>query len=241
MSGDFAGKVALVTGASRGIGAALVRQLATAGATVVAIARNQACLEELDDEIRGLGGTPLVLVAEDLRQAEVIGRVGAALFERWGRLDILVGNAGVVGGGLRPVPHLEPDDWDEMIAVNLTANWRLIRALDPLLRSAEAGRAVFVTAPEAQQTPPYWGGYAASKAGLEAVVRCWAAETARISPMRINLFDPGTVATRLRRIACPGEDQSVLTRPETAAAACLTLCRSDCERHGDVVHLADLI
>lgn len=240
MAGAFADKVALVTGASRGIGAALVRQLAREGATVVAIARGQASLEELDDAVRAEGGAPLVLVPEDLRQPEVIGRVGAAIFERWGRLDILIGNAGVVGGGLRPVPHLEPADWDEMIAVNLTANWRLIRAMDPLLRSAPAGRAVFVTAPEAVEAPAFWGGYAASKAGLEAAVRSWAAETARLTPLRINLFDPGTVATRLRRIACPGEDQSTLTSPETAAAACLALCRPECQRHGERVRLADL-
>jgi len=240
MAGAFADKVALVTGASRGIGAAVTRQLALAGATVVAIARTQAALEELDDEIRAAGGTPLVLVPENLRQAEVAGRVGAAIFERWGRLDILVGNAGVVGGGLRPVPHLEPDDWDEMIAVNLTANWRLIRAMDPLLRSAPAGRAVFVTAAEAREAPPYWGGYAASKAGLEAVVRCWAAETARVSPLRVNLLDPGVVATRLRRIACPGEDQTPLVTPEAAAAGCLALCRDECARHGERVVLADL-
>lgn len=238
MAGAFADKVALVTGASRGIGAALVRALAREGATVVAIARGQASLEELDDAVRAEGGAPLVLVPEDLRQPEVIGRVGAAIFERWGRLDILIGNAGGIGGGLRPVPHLEPNDWEEMIAVNLTANWRLIRAMDPLLRSAPAGRAVFVTAPEAREAPAFWGGYAASKAGLEAVVRCWAAETARLTPLRINLFDPGTVATRLRRIACPGEDQSALTSPEAAAAGCLALCRPECQRHGEVVRLA---
>jgi len=238
MAGLFEGKVALVTGASRGIGAAVVRRLAAEGAEIIAIARNQPSLEELDDEIRASGGKPLVLVPEDLRKPEVIDRVAAAIFDRWGRLDILIGNAGSVGGGLRPVPHLEPKDWDEMIALNLTANWRLIRAMDPLLRMAEAGRAVFTAAPEASEAPAFWGGYAASKAGLEAMVRCWAAEVANVTRLRVNLLDPGVVATRLRTIAYPGEDQTVLTQPETVAEAFLSLCLPTCETHGEVVRLA---
>lgn len=238
MPGGLDGKVALVTGASRGIGAAVARRFAAEGAEIVAIARTQASLEELDDEIRAAGGKPLVLVPEDLRKPEVIDRVAAAIFERWGRLDILVGNAGVVGGGLRPAAHLEPRDWDEMIAVNLTVNWRLIRAMDPLLRMSGAGRAVFTAAAEADEAPAFWGGYAASKAGLEAVVRCWAAEVANVTRLRINLLDPGPVATRLRTIAYPGEDQTRLAQPDAVAEAFLSLCLPGCEKHGEVVRLA---
>ncbi|SEH31004.1 SDR family NAD(P)-dependent oxidoreductase [Magnetospirillum fulvum] len=240
MSGLLAGKVALVTGASRGIGAAVVRRFAAEGAEIIAIARNQPSLEELDDEIRAKGGKPLVLVPEDVRTPDVIDRVAAAIFDRWGRLDALVGNAGVVGGGLRPVAHLEPRVWDEMIAVNLSANWRLIRAMDPLLRMSEAGRAVFTAAAEAHEAPAFWGGYAASKAGLEAMVRCWAAEVANVTSLRINLLDPGPVATRLRTIAYPGEDQTRLTQPDAVAGAFLALCLPSCERHGDRVLAADL-
>lgn len=240
MSGLLEGKVALVTGASRGIGAAVVRRFAAEGAEIVAIARNQPSLEELDDEIRAAGGKPLVLVPEDVRTPDVIDRVAAAIFDRWGRLDVLVGNAGVVGGGLRPVAHLEPKVWDEMIAVNLSANWRLIRAMDPLLRMAEAGRAVFTAAAEAGEAPAFWGGYAASKAGLEAMVRCWAAEVAKVTPLRVNLLDPGPVATRLRTIAYPGEDQTLLTQPDAVAGAFLALSLPSCTRHGERVLAADL-
>ncbi|EPY02305.1 SDR family NAD(P)-dependent oxidoreductase [Magnetospirillum fulvum] len=240
MSGLLEGKVALVTGASRGIGAAVVRRFAAEGAEIIAIARTQASLEELDDDIRAAGGKPLVLVPEDLRKSEVIDRVAAAIFDRWGRLDVLVGNAGVVGGGLRPVAHLEPKDWDEMIAVNLTVNWRLIRAMDPLLRMSEAGRAVFTAAAEADEAPAFWGGYAASKAGLESMVRCWAAEVANVTRLRVNLLDPGPVATRLRTIAYPGEDQTLLTQPDAVAGAFLSLCLPGCEQHGEVVRSAQV-
>jgi NAD(P)-dependent dehydrogenase (short-subunit alcohol dehydrogenase family) len=235
MSGLFDGRVALVTGASRGIGAALVRRLAAEGAEVVAIARTQGALEELDDEVRAAGGKPLVLVPEDLRKPGLIDQVAAAIFQRWKRLDILIGNAGAIGGGLSPVAHHAPDDWDEAFAVNLTANWRLIRACDPLLRMAEAGRAVFTTSGAARGVHPYWGPYAASKAALETMVKTWAAEVANITALRINLLDPGPVATRMRAIAFPGEDQDKLPQPADVAEAFLPLCLPACTRHGEIV------
>lgn len=231
------GKVALVTGASRGIGAAVVRRLAAEGAEVVAIARTQGALEELDDDIRAKGGKPLVLVPEDLRKPDLIEQVAAAIFQRWGRLDILVGNAGTLGGGLTPVAHYAPDDWDESFSINVTANWRLIRACDPLLRMAPAGRAVFTTASQASGAEPFWGAYAAAKAALETMVRTWAAEIGAVTNVRANLLDPGVVATRLRTIAFPGENEAALPQPDAVAGAFLDLCRADCLRHGEVVRV----
>lgn len=235
MVGVLEGRVALVTGASRGIGAAVVRRFAAEGAEIVAIARTQGALEELDDEVRSAGGKPLVLVPEDLCKPGLIEQVAAAVFQRFARLDILVGNAGVIGGGLTPVAHHAPDDWEEAFAVNVTANWRLIRACDPLLRMAPAGRAVFTTAGQAGGAEPFWGAYAASKAALETTVRTWAAEIARVTAVKANLLDPGPVATRLRTIAFPGEDQSKLAQPGDVAGAFLDLCLPGCARHGEVV------
>jgi NAD(P)-dependent dehydrogenase (short-subunit alcohol dehydrogenase family) len=235
MAGRFDNTVALVTGASRGIGAAAVRQLAAEGAEVVAIARSQVCLEELDDEVRAAGGKPLVLVPHDLKSPDVLDQVGAAIHGRWGRLDVVIGAAGTLGGGLRPVAHFLPDDWAEVMAVNLTAHWRLIRATEPLLRAAPAARAVFLTDGAAVAAPAFWGPYGASKAALETVVRSWAAEIARVSAIRVNLFDPGPVATRLRCIAFPGEDQATLDSPEAAARDLLALCLPDCPHQGETI------
>jgi len=237
MPGLLHGRIALVTGASRGIGAAVVRRLAAEGAEIVAIARTQGALEELDDQIRTAGGKQLVLVAEDLRKFDAIDQIAAAIFQRWGRLDILVGNAGAIGGGLTPVAQHAPDDWDEAFAVNLTANWRLIRACDPLLRMAGAGRAVFTTSGITQGIHPYWGLYAASKAALETTVRTWAAEVANTTALRINLVDPGAVATRMRAIAFPGEDQARLAQPDDVAGGFLSLCLPACTRHGEVIKI----
>ncbi|CAA7627808.1 Dehydrogenase with different specificities [Candidatus Terasakiella magnetica] len=235
MAGRFDGRVVLVTGASRGIGAAVVRRFAAEGAEVVAVARTLGALEELDDQVQTAGGKKLVLVPEDLRNFDKIDHIAGAIFQRWGRLDALVGNAGAIGGGLSPVSHHAPDDWEEAFAVNVTANWRLIRACDPLLRMAPAGRAVFTTATAARTIEPFWGAYAASKAALEAMVKTWAAEVTNTTSLRINLLDPGIVATRLRTIAFPGEDQSKLVQPDDVAAAFLDLCVPECSRHGEVV------
>ncbi|MDO8605643.1 MAG: SDR family NAD(P)-dependent oxidoreductase [Phaeospirillum sp.] len=235
MAGLLDGRVALVTGASRGIGAAVARRLAAEGAEIVAIARTQGALEELDDQVRAAGGKPLVLVPEDLRNFDAIDKIAGAIFHRWGRLDILIGNAGAIGGGLSPVAHHAPDDWEEAFAVNLTANWRLIRACDPLLRMAEAGKAMFTTSGVAQGIHPFWGPYAASKAALETMVKTWAAEVVNTTQLRINLVNPGAVATRMRAIAFPGEDQTKLAQPDDVAGTFLSLCLPGCGHHGEVI------
>ena len=235
MSGRLDGRVALITGASRGIGAAVVRRMAAEGAEIIAVARTLGALEELDDQVQAAGGKKLVLVPEDLRNFDAIDKIAGAIFQRWGKLDILVGNAGAIGGGLSPVAHYAPNDWDEAFAVNLTANWRLIRACDPLLRMAEAGRAVFTTSGAAHGVQPYWGPYAASKAALEMMVKTWAAEVANTTQLRINLIDPGAVATRMRCIAFPGEDASKLPQPDDVSNAFLTACLPDFQQHGQVI------
>ncbi|MBI3444074.1 MAG: SDR family NAD(P)-dependent oxidoreductase [Magnetospirillum sp.] len=217
MTGRLNGRVALITGASRGIGAALVRRFAAEGAEIVAIARTQGALEEVDDQVRSAGGKPLVLVPEDLLKPGLIEQVAAAIFQRWGRLDILVGNAGAIGGGLTPVAQHAPD------------------ACDPLLRMAEAGRAVFTTTGVTRQILPFWGAYAASKTALETMVKTWAAEVNNTTSLKINLVDPGIVATRMRAIAFPGEDPASLTQPDQVTGAFLDLCLPTCQRQGEVI------
>lgn len=215
-------RIALVTGASRGIGRALALELARSGAHVVALARTQGALEELDDEIRALGGEA-TLVPCDIADFDALDRLGAALFERWGRLDVLVGNAGVLGP-LSPLAHVDVKDWTRVMAVNVTANWRLIRSLDPLLRASEAGRVVFITSGAAHRAAmkPYWGPYAVSKAALEALARTYAAEVAGAG-VTVMLANPGPLRTRMRAQAMPGEDPTTLRTPEEFAKKCLAL------------------
>ena len=224
MTRPLSDRIALVTGASRGIGAAAARALARAGAHIVAVARTVCGLEELDDAIRAEGGTA-TLVPLDLKDYEGIDRLGAALYERYGRLDVLIGNAGVLGV-TSPLAHVEPKVFEDAIAVNVTANWRLIRAMDPLLRAAPAGRAVFVTSGAAFRIRAYWGPYAVSKAALDALARTYAAETER-TPVRVNLFNPGPTRTRMRATAMPGEDPMTLPTPDEVAAAIVPLCLPD--------------
>jgi NAD(P)-dependent dehydrogenase (short-subunit alcohol dehydrogenase family) len=221
MAAALAGRIAVVTGASRGIGRAAALALAGEGAHVVAIARTQGGLEELDDDIRKLGGSA-TLVPADLRDFAALDRLGAAIFERWQRLDILVGNAGVLGL-LTPLAHLDQKVWDEVMAVNVTANWRLIRALDPLLRASDAGRAVFVTSGAAQTCAAYWGAYSVSKAALEALVRTYAAELSTTAA-RANCFNPGATRTRMRAAAMPGEDPMTLPAPQEVALQIVPMC-----------------
>ena len=209
----FTDRVALVTGASRGIGRAAALGLAEAGAHVVAVARTVGGLEELDDEIRAAGGAA-TLVPLDLIDYAGIDRLGAAIHERWGKLDVLFGNAGLLGA-ITPLSHLEPKIWDDVMAVNVTANWRLIRSLDPLIRQSEAGRALFVTSGITKVYLPYWGAYSVSKAALEALVRTYAAELAH-TKATANLFNPGPLRTRMRAQAAPGEDPNSLRPPEAA-------------------------
>jgi len=231
--GRLAGRVALVTGASRGIGTAVARLLAAEGAHIVALARTVGGLEELDDSIRAGGGTA-TLVPQDITDFDALDRLGAALHERYGRLDILVGNAGVLGA-LTPVHHIEPKVWDEAVAVNLTANYRLIRSLDPLLRQSDAGRAIFVSTGATRAPRPYWGVYGTTKVALEYIVLTWAAEVAKTN-IRVNLVNPGATRTAMRAAAMPGEDPSTLPAPEDIAPVFLELAAPDCTRHGEIVN-----
>src|SRR5215813_15163694 len=214
MSVALKNRIALVTGASRGIGYATARALAKAGAHIVAVARTQGGLEELDDEIRKEGGSA-TLVPLSLTDTDGIARLGAALHERGGKLDILVGNAGVPGPS-SPLGHIEPKAWNDVFAVNVTANFQLIRCMEPLLRQSDAGRAVFITAGAASKANAYLGPYAASKAALETLVRVWANETASL-PMRVNLFSSGPIRTRMRCTVFHGEDSVALDTPDQAA------------------------
>jgi len=211
---SLSGRVAVVTGASRGIGYAAALGLAEAGAHVVAVARTVGGLEELDDAIKAKGGEPATLVPLDLKDSAGIDRLGAAIHERWGKLDMLLGNAGLLGV-VTPLAHLDPRVFDEVFAVNVTANWRLIRSLDPLLRQSDAGRSLFLTSGITRVYLPYWGVYSASKAALEALVRTYAVEL-RPSKATANLFNPGPMRTRMRAQAAPGEDPNTLRPPEAA-------------------------
>ncbi len=226
------GRVALITGASRGIGRAVALRFAEEGARLILTARTQGALEEVDDEIRKLGDGA-TLVAEDLTDFDTIDRMGAAVFERFGRLDVLVGNAGQLGV-LGPIGHTDPETWDQVMAVNVTANWRLIRGFDPLLRASPSGRAIFVTSAITQEARAYWGAYAVSKAALETMVLTYAAEVAK-TQLRVNLIDPGATRTAMRARAYPGEDPMCLKTPESLAGLFVELADAACTRHGEVV------
>ena len=221
MSKPLENRIALVTGASRGIGRETALALARAGAHVVAVARTVGALEELDDLIRADGGTA-TLVPLDLTDFPGIDRLGAALHERYRRLDILVGNAGILGP-VSPLGHVQPQDWDQVMAVNVTANWRLIRSMDPLLRASDAGRAVFITSGAAHNARAYRGPYSVSKAALDVLARTYAAETASTA-VRVNLFNPGPTLTRMRAQLMPGEDPTTLDPPHKTAAKIVELC-----------------
>lgn len=220
----LANKIALITGASRGIGAAVAKRFAAEGAHVVLAARTVGGLEEVDDAIRAAGGAA-TLVPLDLRQGEMIDALGASVYERFGKLDCLVGNAAILGS-LSPIAHASPSEFDAIFTVNVTANYRLIRACDPLLRKAGAGRVVMVTSGAAAAPLAYWGPYAASKAALEHLTLTYAAEVAT-TPVRVNLLDPGAVRTRMRASAFPGEDPMSLPAPEAVAEWFVKLCATE--------------
>jgi NAD(P)-dependent dehydrogenase (short-subunit alcohol dehydrogenase family) len=229
-------RVALVTGASRGIGAALAVELSRLGAHCVLIARTQGGLEETDDAIRTATGRSATLLPFDLqKQEKELDMIGPSIVERFGRLDILVHNAGVLNK-LTPVAHIEPRDWAETVAVTMTAAWRLSRTCDPPLRASDAGRAVFVTTGRVLRPKAYWGMYGATKAGMEHLVQTWAQEVAN-TPLRVNLADPDVVATKMRAQAMPGEDPATLPRPEDIAPALAALCLPAETRHGARVDL----
>jgi len=225
-------RVALVTGASRGIGRAVALALAREGAHVVAVARTVGALEELDDEIKRAGGSA-TLVPLDLKDGAAMPRLAGAIAERWRKLDILIGNAGVLGT-LTPVTNIDPKHWVEALEVNVNANLRLIQFLDPLLKASDAGRAVFITSGAAQNTRAYWGTYSATKAALDALIKTYAAECAS-TKMRVNLFSPGPVRTGMRAKAMPGEDPSKLRTPEDIAPQIVELALPSETRNGEIV------
>jgi NAD(P)-dependent dehydrogenase (short-subunit alcohol dehydrogenase family) len=231
----LADRIALITGASRGIGAAVARRFAAEGAHTILVARTVGGLEEVDDDIRRTCGKDAAptLVPLDLADREQLARLGPSVLGRFGRLDILVGNAGLLGT-LGPMSHVDPDSWDELVAVNLTANFHLVRMFEAPLRASDAGRAVFVTSGAGHGERPYWGAYAVTKAALESMVRSWAAEV-RKSPLRVNLIDPGATRTAMRAEAYPGEDPALVKAPTEVAGLFVDLAEPGCTRHGEVV------
>ena len=231
MSGRLQDRLAVVTGASRGIGRAVALAVAREGAHVIMLARTVGALEEVDDEIRSHGGSS-TLVPVDVTDLEALDRLGGSIYERWGKLDILVGNAGLLGQ-LSPLGHIEPKVWDQVLAVNVTANWRLIRSLDPLLQQSDAGRAVFVTSGAAVNCRPFWGVYSVSKAALDALVKTYAAEVDS-GTVRANMFNPGPVRTAMRAKAVPGEDPATLPDPSDVAEAFIPLLEPACTENGMV-------
>jgi len=233
---DLVGKVVLVTGASRGIGYAAALEAARRGAHVVAVARTVGGLEELDDEIQDLGSSA-TLVPLDLRDGDAIDRLGAAIFERWGALDGLIANAGQLGV-LSPLPHVKPEDFDKVIAVNVTANYRLLRSTDLLLRQAEAGRAVFVSSGAAKSARPFWGLYAASKAAVDAMVKSYSGEIAQ-TKVKANIFYPGQIRTAMRAKAMPGEDPNTLPTPADIAPKLVDMISPAYKDNGKLFNAAD--
>lgn len=226
------GKIALVTGASRGIGAAISLELAKLGAHVILTSRSVGGLEEVDDSIRSFGGSATISPL-DLLDMEKIDHLGALVFDRYKKLDILVGNAGLLGT-LGPINHLDPKVWDETLNINLTANWRLIRSFDPLLRQSSAGRAVFITSTAGQLIRPYWGIYAVSKAALQMLVLTYAKEVEK-TKIKVNLFNPRGTRTAMRAQAFPGEEPSAVKSPENVAKQIIPLTLEDCEAMGEVI------
>jgi NAD(P)-dependent dehydrogenase (short-subunit alcohol dehydrogenase family) len=231
-SGRLAGRIAVVTGASRGIGRAVALRYAQEGAHVVALARTVGALEELDDDIAKAGGSA-TLVPVDLGDLDKLDALGPSLYERFGRADAFVANAGALGT-LGPVSHHPTKDWEATFAINVHANWRLIRSLEPALRLSDAGRAIFVTSGAARRHTAYWGAYAASKAALESLALTWAAELAH-TKIRVNLVSPGPTRTRMRAAAFPGEDPATLKTPESVTEVFVDLAAPDCARHGETL------
>lgn len=227
-------RIALITGASRGIGRAVAERFAREGAHVLLIARTSEALEQVDDAIKAQGGTA-TLIPLNLAHGPKIDALGPALYERFGRLDVLVGNAAILGR-LSPLPHIPSQHWEQVLRVNVTANWRLIRTLDPLLRRSDAGRVIFVTSGVAQSARAYWAPYSVSKAALDCLAKTYANETSD-SAIKVNLVDPGATATRMRAEAYPGEDQATLCRVEDVAEAFVPLAMPDWTETGQVVDI----
>jgi NAD(P)-dependent dehydrogenase (short-subunit alcohol dehydrogenase family) len=227
-------RLALITGATRGIGRAVALAYAREGAHVILVGRTTGALEEVDDEIRAVGGAATLLTL-NLKQNDKIDGLGPTIYQRWGKLDILVGNAGILGP-LSPLNHITAEAWNEVMEINLNANWRLIRTLDPLLRRSDAGRAIFVSSGAAVSRPAYWGPYSVSKAALEALVQTYAHEIAN-SPVRANLINPGPTRTGMRAKAFPGEDPATLRTPEDLTPTFVRLAEASCTDNGRIFDL----
>jgi len=236
-SKPLAGQIALVTGASRGIGKVAALALASAGAHVIAAARTQGALEQLDDEIRALSGQAATLVPIELGDGDGLDQLGLAIHQRHGKLDILV-HAGGMLGGLWPVSHMDPSQWERVVAVNLTSAYRLIRSMEPLLRQSEAGRAIFLSSGAAVRPRAFWGAYAATKAGLEALVRSWADEVEHTA-IRAALLNPGPMRTRMRAEAFPGEDPDTLPDPSEIGPLIIELVQSQLGLPAATVQFSD--
>lgn len=230
---DLSGRVILVTGASRGIGYFAAEHLASLGAHIIALARTQGGLEDLDDAITKAGGEA-TLVPMDLKNSDGIDQLGKIIFDRWGRLDGLL-SCGAVLGEITPTPQIVPKTWANVMDVNVTANYRLIRSMDPLLRSSDAGRAVFVSSSVAHSRKPFWGAYGASKAAMEALVLAWANEQSESSPLKINIVDPGRTRTAMRAKAMPGENPETLIHPRELAPKFATLFDPKCDKQGELI------
>jgi NAD(P)-dependent dehydrogenase (short-subunit alcohol dehydrogenase family) len=230
----LAGRLALITGATRGIGRAVALAYAREGAHPILVGRTAGALEEVDDEVRAAGGSATLLTL-DLKNHDKIDALGPTIYQRWGRLDILVGNAGILGP-LSPLGHITAEAWNEVLEVNLTANWRLIRTLDPLLRRSEAGRAIFVSSGAASTPRAYWGPYAVSKAGLEAMVKVYAQEIEN-TPVRVNMINPGPTRTGMRAKAFPGESPASLKLPEDVTSTFVSLAEVACADNGRLFDL----
>ena len=237
-SHDLSGRLVLVTGATRGIGRAVAVAAARAGAELIITGRTIGALEEVDDEIGAAGGTATI-VQLDMTDFPAIPRLAAAIASRWQRLDGFVANAGMLPA-LTPVGHVTDEAWNDSMAVNLTGQWHMIRAFDPLLRAAPAGRAILVSSGAAVGSRPFWGPYAAAKAGLEALGRSWAGESEQTN-LRINIMNPGGTATKMRASAFPGENPATLPTPEDIAPAFLTLLSDHCQHHGELVSARDML
>ena len=236
MTKPLEGRVALITGASRGIGRAASLALANAGAHVILVARTVGGLEDADDDIKKAGGHA-TLVPLDLKDFAALDRLGASLYERWGKLDAFLGNAGALGA-ISPLSHLEPKTFQELLDVNVTANWRLIRSLDPLLRRSDAGRVLFMTSGAARKHTPFWGGYAMAKAALESLALTYAAECEGTN-VRVNLLSPGPLRTAMRARAMPGEDPRSLQPPEAVTPLIVDLLSPSNEKNGETVDFRD--
>lgn len=229
------GRIALITGASRGIGRAVALRFAEEGAHLILTARTQGALEELDDEIFELSGQNATLVPMDLTDFDAIDQMGAAVFDRFKRLDVLVGNAALLSP-LSPMAQVKPRDWDQVMALNVTANYRLLRSFDPLLRMSDAGRVIFVSSTVTQGVWPYWGAYGVSKVALEAMLMTYASENQKTA-VNANIINPGPTRTNMRTVAYPGEDPASVKPPEQVAGHFVKLAEASCELNGQIVQV----